>query len=265
MVPRCGRFRNLYKLGVFVKFLLMIFGDSAYDDPMEVLQKLRQSGSVAEYKSQFEALSNRLRDVSDRTKLSCFSGGLKDEIRYPIKLLGPINLQQAFGMAKIQEEYVAVKKRSWRSFGQLTNATSNHYNAGALCSSKLVNKTLVPIQKITPTQMKERRDKGLCYNCDDKWHPGHKCKSTKLFLMEPQLLVEECVDSDSDDAVQTGGNEMQYAMEDEVELAQISMHAILGTPNIQTMRCMCKFKNAGVVILIDTGSTHNFIDPSVVS
>jgi len=31
--------------------------------------------------------------------------------------------------------------------------------------------------------MKERRDKGLCYNCDDKWNPTHKCKFPKLYLM----------------------------------------------------------------------------------
>jgi hypothetical protein len=31
--------------------------------------------------------------------------------------------------------------------------------------------------------MKERRDKGLCYYYDDKWLPGHKCKSPRLYLM----------------------------------------------------------------------------------
>jgi hypothetical protein len=32
----------------------------AYDDPMEALTKLRQSSTVAEYSTQFEALLNRL-------------------------------------------------------------------------------------------------------------------------------------------------------------------------------------------------------------
>jgi len=54
----------------FVQALLVRFGP-AYDDPMEALMRLRQSASVAEYTTQFEALSNRLRGVSDKNRLSC--------------------------------------------------------------------------------------------------------------------------------------------------------------------------------------------------
>lgn len=32
--------------------------------------------------------------------------------------------------------------------------------------------------------MQEKRDKGLCYNCDEKYHIGHKCNRPKLFLLE---------------------------------------------------------------------------------
>ncbi|KAB1219951.1 hypothetical protein CJ030_MR3G022815 [Morella rubra] len=91
----------------FTKALLVRFGSSPYDDPMEAMQKLRQKGTVADYKRWFENLSNRLKEVSDRIMLSWFIRGLKDDIRYPIKLLNPSTLQQAFGMAKIQEEYVS--------------------------------------------------------------------------------------------------------------------------------------------------------------
>ncbi|CAI9771199.1 unnamed protein product [Fraxinus pennsylvanica] len=33
-------------------------------------------------------------------------------------------------------------------------------------------------------QMKERRDRGLCYYCDDKWALGHRCRTPNLFLLE---------------------------------------------------------------------------------
>lgn len=39
--------------------------------------------------------------------------------------------------------------------------------------------------------MKERRDKGLCYNCEEKWNPSHKCKSPKLYLMQGSELFSE--------------------------------------------------------------------------
>lgn len=43
----------------FLQALLIRFGP-VFDNPMEALMKLRQSSTVAEYTSQFEALSNRL-------------------------------------------------------------------------------------------------------------------------------------------------------------------------------------------------------------
>ncbi|KAF5443056.1 hypothetical protein F2P56_035649 [Juglans regia] len=56
------------------------FGPSAFDDPMEALTRLRQTTSVSLYTSQFEALSNRLKGLSDKHKMSCFISGLKDDI-----------------------------------------------------------------------------------------------------------------------------------------------------------------------------------------
>ena len=38
--------------------------------------------------------------------------------------------------------------------------------------------------------MDDRRKKGLCYNCDEKWGPGHKCKNVKLFLLEGIDIVQ---------------------------------------------------------------------------
>jgi len=55
----------------FVQALLIRFG-SAYDNPMEALIWLRQSSSVAEYTTQFEALSNRLHGIFEKNRLSCF-------------------------------------------------------------------------------------------------------------------------------------------------------------------------------------------------
>ena len=36
----------------------------AYDDPMEDMHRLRQTGSVLEYKSQFEVISNRIQGMT---------------------------------------------------------------------------------------------------------------------------------------------------------------------------------------------------------
>ena len=77
------------------------FGALAYDDLMEALTKLRQVNSVSSYKAPFEALSNRIKELFEKHKLSCFLSGLRDEILLPIKMFNPQNLNSAFGLAKI--------------------------------------------------------------------------------------------------------------------------------------------------------------------
>ena len=44
----------------------------------------------------------------------------------------------------------------------------------------------------------------------------------------------------------------------------ISLHALSGTDGFQTMRIHGHVKNQKLVILIDTGSTHNFVDQTVI-
>ena len=37
--------------------------------------------------------------------------------------------------------------------------------------------------------MQARRQKGLCYNCDEKFSPGHRCKVQLVCLLE--TLIDE--------------------------------------------------------------------------
>ena len=99
--------------------------------------------------------------------------------------------------------------------------------------------------------MSEKRKKGLCYNCDEKWSTNHKCKTMKLYIMEEVDLDEE----------------LEYAMEEESKLiegneesAEITLCALLGSISPSTMRVVACINGNKVVVLIDTGSTHNFLD-----
>lgn len=104
--------------------------------------------------------------------------------------------------------------------------------------------------------MEERRKKGLRYNCDSKWQFGHKCQTPKLFLIDTVELVEE-------------SNEMEEQGEDVIEfsydenLPEISLHAITGSHHPKTMRIVGWLGIQRIVILIDSGSTHNFVDSSI--
>jgi hypothetical protein len=67
--------RNTNNLSSWDEFLVAIqvrFGKHSYDDPMETLLKLKQTGSLEEYKTQFEVLVNRVLRLIDSHKLSMF-------------------------------------------------------------------------------------------------------------------------------------------------------------------------------------------------
>jgi hypothetical protein len=43
--------------------------------------------------------------------------------------------------------------------------------------------------------MDECQLKGLCYNCDDKYFPGHKCKEQNIFMAIYEDIPEEDVET----------------------------------------------------------------------
>jgi hypothetical protein len=55
--------------------------------------------------------------------------------------------------------------------------------------------TPLKIQKLTRVEMVERQLKGLCYNCDDKYFQGHKCKEENLFMAISEDISEEDVET----------------------------------------------------------------------
>jgi hypothetical protein len=132
----------------FLQSLLTRFGP-AYDDPMKALTKLHQTSTVTKYTSQFESLSNRLCGLSDRNRLSCFLSGLKDEICLPLRMLNPLTLVAAFGLAKLQEEYLISTRKSLKLAIPTSSFNRNHYWSS---SSSILAPTLAPPNTSTRPQ-----------------------------------------------------------------------------------------------------------------
>lgn len=59
------------------------------------------------------------------------------------------------------------------------NPTTHDYNYGSVSSPSLPQPT-----RLTPQQLEDIREKGLCYNCDRKCTKSHKCAEKKLFYIE---------------------------------------------------------------------------------
>ena len=177
-------------------------------------------------------------------------------------------MSAAFGLAKIQEEYLGASRRNPNP--KPWNEGNKHSILGPPSVIKNDAKgSKLPIQKISPAQMEDRRKKGLCYYCEDKWSVGYKCRTPRIFLMDS--LQEVVREVESNVPLEEGSD--VYNPQQELDqfdggrcsegFAKITLYALLGSPSPGTMRIWGRINHHDMVILIDSGSTHNFLDEAL--
>lgn len=71
--------------------------------------------------------------------------------------------------------------------------------------------------------MKESKDRGLCYHCDEKNSVRHRCKTLCLFLLDGNMIDEENNEQETEFVDVDAGDQKTMEMEDQSE---ISLHAI---------------------------------------
>ena len=118
-------------------------------------------------------------------------------------------------------------------------------------------KASMPMHRLTSMQMSEIRKKGLCYHCVERWSTTHKCKSQSIFMME---VLE---DEESEEAECVEMEEEEEGAELEEEKAEITLCALLGRTSPSTIRSMAILNGQKTIVLLDTGSTHNFLDETL--
>jgi hypothetical protein len=96
-------------------------------------------------------------------------------------------------------------------------------------------------QKFSPTKITDRRDKELCFKCDEQFIPGHCDICKRRFTIEP-------IDED-----------------DKEEGPMVSLHGLTGIQprSSRTMQVMVLINGAHISALLDSGSTYNFMDSAV--
>lgn len=99
-------------------------------------------------------------------------------------------------------------------------------------------------------EIQEKRAKGECYNCDQKWSISHKCKNQYL------LLVGE---DDANQEVGEDGEEDEIAIQGDIS----SLSTLSGTEKSRSLRLWGRIDERQMHVLIDSGSTHNFVRPDV--
>lgn len=103
--------------------------------------------------------------------------------------------------------------------------------------------------------MEEQRAKGLCFWCDDKFTPGHKCRTKRLYSI--------CLVGDEDENEDSALESVREMEESEDMDPHISMNALEGVPGCYTLKVTGRVHKLPIFILVDSGSTHNFMNTEV--
>jgi hypothetical protein len=138
----------------------------------EALAKLQQVGSIQKYQTEFEKQATQASSLSEPFLISCFIGGLKEEIHLNVKKFRPTCLTSTVGLTPLQEERQTHKPQSKNSTKFTTGPVSP------------VAQKIPLVKRLNLAEAVKRRHKNLYYKCDERWEARHKCKQKILFLIE---------------------------------------------------------------------------------
>lgn len=176
--------------------------------------------------------------------------GLKPEIGAMVQSQLPQDVDRAILLAKVQQQVLEKGKGKMQKNPGISKANFNSFK---------------PNQKSgngTNTLWKERQTlnykkaNNLCFCCGDKFEPGHIDVCTQRPKAQVNALVVNDLDMPLTNEVLT-----QLALEDSLatEFCHLSLNAIAGTEEGDTIKVRAKVKNKVMLTLIDSGSSHSFV------
>ena len=122
-----------------------------------------------------------------------------------------------------------------------------------------------PTKRLSDAEFQSRKEKGLCFCCNEKYSHDHKCKTKEqreLCMLVVMAENEEYEIIEEDDTEQKELNVVEVVQEEQTVVV-LSINSVVGLSNPVTMKVKGKLQGKEIIILIDCGATHNFISESL--
>jgi hypothetical protein len=259
----------------------------------EQLTELKQTGTVEEYITEFEYLTAQIPKLPDKQFRGYFLHGLKTEIRGKVRSLaalgdltrtkilqvtravekevrgsglgynrGPKPGNGSFrsgsqGTGKGGSDWIMVKgKEVGQSGGERSigpkgaNQAQNERRGGGMRDRGFT--------RLSYQELMERKQKGQCFKCKGPFTPTHQCPEKHLRVLivddvegdesEPRIMAVEVEDSDD---------------EEKGEMCMLDLNH-MAYENHHTVKFQGEIHGVPVLILVDSGATHNFISQKLV-
>lgn len=173
-------------------------------------------------------------NVPEHVLISCFVSCLRHDIRKETQYYRPQSLVQVMGLAKLYADKFSdnsVYSPAWGENAQtvVQRASPSSTTLPPLLPNPPGQKRPCQIKKLTTAEMLACREKGLCYNCDEKFIFGHKCQG-QFFL----LVTDE--DDPIEDCIIEPTPMLPKLTENLFDKPEISLHARAGQPSPRTLR-----------------------------
>ncbi|GAU12466.1 hypothetical protein TSUD_229990, partial [Trifolium subterraneum] len=163
------------------------------------------------------------------------------------------------GAGKTGSDWVMVKGREVENTGGTrSNANGPNMVRSAHSEKRRSGPRLRGFTHLSYQELMERKQKGLCFKCKGPYHPNHQCPDKQLRI----LVVEDDEDEEHEAnvlAVEVDENEE----EEGGEMCILNLNHI-AFENHQTVKFQGQIQGVPVLVMVDSGATHNFISQRLV-
>ncbi|CAM0902040.1 unnamed protein product [Alopecurus aequalis] len=194
---RCEQFFDTQRTPSAEKVGLASFhltGDAQLCNALGELISFKRTGTVADFNKKFNALLCRAPQLPEDQVVSIYTTNLQDPLQMDVEMWIPGSLLDAMSLARSCERRAQWTPATVQQQTQDAHQPCLEPDAPAVPAAPPPGKVTTaapantPRRTQSPAAMANRREQGLCYNCDERYVPGHRCKKLFVLVIDPDAV-----------------------------------------------------------------------------